>query len=92
MILDGKSLQEHLFNVGVSQGILHFSYYTFITFLMMLSVILLSALMTLHSTPKLIRLLLYIHNLPDDAIRNTVVCPNDTTLYSEIDKTSAINS
>ena len=61
-------------------------------FLMMLSVILLSVLMTLLSTPKLTRLLLYIHNLPDDAIRNTVVCADDTTLYSECNKTSAIHS
>ena len=57
---------------------------------MMLSVILLYVLMTLLSTSNVIRLLLYIHNLSDDAIRNTVICANDTTLYSEIDKTSDI--
>ena len=59
---------------------------------MMLSVLLLYVLMTLHSTLKLTRLLLYIHNLPDDAIRNTIVCADDTTLHSECDKTSAIHS
>ena len=57
---------------------------------MMLSVILLYVLMTLLSTSNVIRLLLYIHNLSDDAIRNTVICANDTTLYSETDKTSDI--
>ena len=57
---------------------------------MMLSVILLYVLMTILSTSNVIRLLLYIHNLSDDAIRNTVICANDTTLYSEIDKTSDI--
>ena len=59
---------------------------------MMLYVTLLSVLMTLLSTPKLTRPLIYNHNLPDDAICNTVVCADDTTLYSEMDKTSAIHS
>ena len=56
----------------------------------MLSVILLYVLMTLLSIPKWTRLLLYIHNLHDDAIHNTVVCADDNTFYSECDKTSAL--
>ena len=40
VVLDGKSSQEYPVNAGVP----HFSYYTLMTFLMMLSVILLSML------------------------------------------------
>ena len=52
MVLDGKSSPEHAINVGVPQGAilgLYFSYYTLMTFLMMLSVMLLSMLMILIS-------------------------------------------
>ena len=48
VVLDGKSSQEYPVNAGVPQGsTLHFSCYTLMTFLMMLSVILLSMLMIL---------------------------------------------
>ena len=53
VVLHGKSSQEYPVNGGVPQGsilILHFSYYTLMTFLMILSVILLSMLMILLST------------------------------------------
>ena len=52
-VLNGKSSQENPVYAGVPQGsilVLHFSYYTLMTFLMMLSVILLSMLMILLST------------------------------------------
>ena len=52
MVLDGKSSPEHAINVGVPQDAilgLYFSYYTLMTFLMMLSVMLLSMLMILIS-------------------------------------------
>ena len=58
MVLDGKSSQEYPVNVGVLWGpflVLHFSYYTLMSFLMMLSVILLSMLMILLSTPSVIK-------------------------------------
>ena len=59
VILDGKSSQEYPVNAGVPlKGlflILHFSYYTLMIFLMMLSVILLSMLMILLSTLNVIR-------------------------------------
>ena len=48
MILDGKSSQEYPVDARVPQGLilgLHFSYYILMTFLIMLSVILLSMLM-----------------------------------------------
>ena len=47
VVLDGKSSQVYAVQVGVTQGSilgLHFSYYTLLTFLMMLFVILLSML------------------------------------------------
>ena len=51
VVLDGKSSQEYPVNTGVQlKGpflVLHFSYYTLMTFLMMLSVTLLSMLMIL---------------------------------------------
>ena len=54
VVLDGKSSQEYLVNTEVRiKGpffILHFSSYTLMTFLMMLSVILVSMLMILLST------------------------------------------
>ena len=53
VILDGKSSQEYPVNAVFLKGlflVLHFSYYTLMTFLMMLSVILLSMLMILLST------------------------------------------
>ena len=56
--LDGKSSQEYPVNAGAPQGsflVLHFSYYTLMNFLMMLSVILLSMLMILLSTLNVIR-------------------------------------
>ena len=52
MILDGKSSQEYLKGAFL---VLHSSYYTLMTFLMMLSVILLSMLMILPSTLNVIR-------------------------------------
>ena len=48
VVLDGKSTQEYPVNAGVSQGSIlgpHFSCYTLMNFLTMLSVILLSMLM-----------------------------------------------
>ena len=51
VVLDRKSSQEYQVNAGVPAPflILHFSYYIFMNFLMMLSVILLSMLMILLS-------------------------------------------
>ena len=55
MVQDGKSSQEYSVNDGVPQDlippflVIHFSYYTLRTFLMILSVILLSLLSTLYS-------------------------------------------
>ena len=65
MVLDRKSSQEYSVNAGVPQGsilVLHFSYYTLIT-LMMLSVILLSMLMILLSILSVIRYLICGNNL-----------------------------
>ena len=51
MVLDGKSLKEYSVNAGVPQGlVLHFSYYTLMTLLIMLFLILLSMWMILPST------------------------------------------
>ena len=58
VVLDVKSSQEYPVNAGVCQGlflVLHFSYNTLMTFLMMLSVILLSMLMILLSSLNVIR-------------------------------------
>ena len=58
VVLDGQSSQEYPVNAGVLKSLfldLHFSYYTLMTFLMMLSVILLSMLMILLSTLNIIR-------------------------------------
>ena len=54
VVLHGKSSQEYPVNAGSPRAsllALHFSYYTLLTFLMMLSVILLSMLTILLSTP-----------------------------------------
>ena len=56
VVLDGKSSQEYPVNAGVPLGsflVLHFSYYTLKTILMMLIVLLLSMLMLL-SIPRVI--------------------------------------
>ena len=56
VVLDGKSSQEYPVNAGIPLFlVLHFSYYTLMTFLTMLSVILLSMLMILLSTLNVIR-------------------------------------
>ena len=61
VVLGGKSSQEYPVNAVFLTGlflVLHFSYYTLMTFLMMLSVILLSMLMILLSTLNVIRRLI----------------------------------
>ena len=66
VVLDGKSSQEYPVNAGVPQGsflVLHFSYYTLMAFLMMLSVILLSILMILPSVLSVIRHVICDNNL-----------------------------
>ena len=59
MVLDGKSSQVYPVNAEVPEGfpflVQHFSYYTLMTFLRMLSVLLLSTLMILLSTLSVIR-------------------------------------
>ena len=66
MALDGKSLQEYPVNAGIPQGsnlVLHFSYFTLMTSLIMLSVILLYTLMILLSILSVIRHLICGNNL-----------------------------
>ena len=66
MVLDGKSSQEHPVNTGVPPGsilVLHFSYYTLMTFLTMVSVIMASMLMILLSIRSVIRHLMCGNNL-----------------------------
>ena len=60
VVLDGKSSQEYSVNAGVTEGFilgltLPTSYYTSMSFLMMLSVIVLSILIALLSTLSVIR-------------------------------------
>ena len=61
--LDGKSSQEYPVTVGVPFVVLHFSYYTLMIFLTMLSVILLSTLMILLPILSVIRHLICGNNL-----------------------------
>ena len=65
VVLDGKSPQEYPVNPGVCQGssILHFFYYTLMTFLMMLSVILLFHLICGYSQSWLLNLNLIFETL-----------------------------
>ena len=66
MVLDGKSLKEYPVNAGIPQSsnlVLHFSYFTLMTFLIMLSVILLYTLMILLSILSVIRHLICGNNL-----------------------------
>ena len=61
LVLDGKSSKEYPVMLEFVKGpflILHFSYYTLMTFPMMVSVILLSMLMILLSTLNSIRQLI----------------------------------
>ena len=66
LVLDGKSSQEYLVMLEFFKGtflVLHLSYYTLMTFLMMLSVILLSMLMIPVSISSVIRYLVCRNNL-----------------------------
>ena len=67
VVLDGSSLQKNIQSMLESHKasclVLHFSYYTLMTFLMILSVILLSMLMILISILSVIRHLIYGNNL-----------------------------
>ena len=61
MVIDGKSSQDYPVDAGVLKGpfvVPHFSYYTLMPFLMMVSVVLLSMLMILLSTLNAIRQLI----------------------------------
>ena len=65
MALDRRSSQEYLVNAGVPQGSIlgsTFSYYILMTFLKILSVILLSLLIILLSTLNVIRHLICDNN------------------------------
>ena len=65
VVLDGKFSQEYPINAEVLKGpllVLHLSYYTLMTFLMMLSVIMLSVLMVLLSTLNVIKHLICDNN------------------------------
>ena len=55
VVLNGKFAQEYPVNSKIPQSSIHFSYYTRMTFVMMLSVILLSMPMILISTLNVIR-------------------------------------
>ena len=60
MVLDGKSSQKYLLNIGVPQGsFVLIPHYKLLTSLMMLFVILLSMLMILLSAPIVIRNLIF---------------------------------
>ena len=62
VVLDGKTSQEFQLKLEILKGsflVLHFSYYTIMNLLMMLSVILLSMLMILLLTLNMIRHLIY---------------------------------
>ena len=63
VVLVGKSSQEYPVNAEIPFLFLHFSYYTLMTFLLMLSVILLSILMILLSVLSVIRRLICGNNL-----------------------------
>ena len=66
VVLDGKSSQEYWVNTGVRQTpvlVLHFSYYTLMTFMMTFSVILVSMLLILLSILSVIRHLICGNNL-----------------------------
>ena len=61
VVLDGKTSQEYPVNAGSPQGcilVLHFSYYTLMTPLIMLSAVLLSMPMILLSSQNVIRYLI----------------------------------
>ena len=66
VVLDGKSSQEYPVNAEFFKAlflVLHFSYYTLMTFLMMLSLILLSIMMILLSILSVIKHLICGNNL-----------------------------
>ena len=63
MVLDGKISQEYPVNAGVPQGSILSPAFPYYTFLMMLSVILLSMLMILVFTLNVIRHLICGNNL-----------------------------